>query len=203
MKRRKMYVPIMNRNKKTILIKLFKNGYIVENEPFCRNDDSDSHKVFFQSIVDGYVPRELEREVRLEGKKVVVEDHRTETYVPPPSRFYGKANKMRPSMYELMLGIDCRKLPIKRETKLSNKRNLYDKGKPKAGIKIELANHDSMILEITEDWDNEDLYAAIQQRSNESSWELQGGLRLQPIECNHTKIFKAGYGGMPIIQVRR
>ena len=80
---------------------------------------------------------------------------------------------------------------------------LYDKDKPKAGIKIELANHDSMILEITEDWDNEDLYAAIQERSNESSWELQGGLQLQPIECNHTKIFKAGYGGMPIIQVRR
>ena len=77
--------------------------------------------------------------------------------------------------------------------KLSNKRSLYDKDKPKAGIKIELANHDSMILEITEDWDNEDLYAAIQERSNESSWELQGGLQLQPIECNHTKIFKAGY----------
>ncbi len=203
MTRRKMYVPIMNRNEKKILIKLFKNGYIVENEPFCRNDDSDAHKAFFQSVVDGYVPRELEREVRLEGKKVVVEGHLTETYVPPPSRFYGKANKMQSSMYELMIWIDYRKLPIKREMKLSNKRSLYDKDKPKAGIKIELANHDSMILEITEDWDNEDLYAAIQERSNESSWELQGGLQLQPIECNHTKIFKAGYGGMPIIQVRR
>ena len=85
-------------------------------------------------------------------------------------------------MYELMIWIDYRKLPIKREMKLSNKRSLYDKDKPKAGIKIELANHDSMILEITEDWDNEDLYAAIQERSNESSWELQGGLQLQPIE---------------------
>ena len=134
---------------------------------------------------------------------MVVEGHLTETYVPPPSRFYGKANKMQSSMYELMIWIDYRKLPIKREMKLSNKRSLYDKDKPKAGIKIELANHDSMILEITEDWDNEDLYAAIQERSNESSWELQGGLQLQPIECNHTKIFKAGYGGMPIIQVRR
>ena len=96
-----------------------------------------------------------------------------------------------------------RKLPIKRETKLSDKRNLYDNDKAKAGIKIELANHDSMILEITEDWDNEDLYAAVQQRSNELSWELQGGIHLRPIECNNTKIFKAGYGGMPIIQVRR
>ena len=57
MTRRKMYVPIMNRNEKKILIKLFKNGYIVENEPFCRNDDSDAHKAFFQSVVDGYVPR--------------------------------------------------------------------------------------------------------------------------------------------------
>ena len=44
MTRRKMYVPIMNRNEKKILIKLFKNGYIVENEPFCRNDDSDVYK---------------------------------------------------------------------------------------------------------------------------------------------------------------
>lgn len=35
MTRRKMYVPIMNRNEKKILIKLFKNGYIVENEPFA------------------------------------------------------------------------------------------------------------------------------------------------------------------------
>lgn len=92
----------------------------------------------FQSVVDGYVPRELEREVRLEGKKVVVEGHLTETYVPPPSRFYGKANKMQSSMYELMIWIDYRKLPIKREMKLSNKRSLYDKDKPKAGIKIEL-----------------------------------------------------------------
>ena len=198
MTRRKMYVPIMNRNEKKILIKLFKNGYIVENEPFCRNDDSDAHKAFFQSVVDGYVPRELEREVRLEGKKVVVEGHLTETYVPPPSRFYGKANKMQSSMYELMIWIDYRKLPIKREMKLSNKRSLYDKDKPKAGIKIELANHDSMILEITEDWDNEDLYAAIQERSNESSWELQGGLQLQPLffvytihhtQGNHHQIF--------------
>ena len=49
--------------------------------------------------MDGYVPRELERQVRTEGKKVVVEDHRTEDYVAPPSRFSGKANKIQSSMY--------------------------------------------------------------------------------------------------------
>ena len=80
-------------------MKLYKNGYIVANEPFCHNDDSETHKVFYQSIVDGYVPQELEREVRQGGKKVVVDDHRTEFYTPPPSRFHGKANRMQSSMY--------------------------------------------------------------------------------------------------------
>lgn len=73
----------------------------------------------------------------------------------------------------------------------------------KAGIKVELANGDDLILEITEDWDNEDLYAHVQERSNEVRWELQGGLDLNPIPCSQTKVFKGGYGGLPIKQIRK
>lgn len=44
--------------------------------------------------MDSYVPRELEKEVRQEGKKVVVEDRRKENYVAPPPRFGYVGNKL-------------------------------------------------------------------------------------------------------------
>ena len=68
---------------------------------------------------------------------------------------------------------------------------------------MQLTNGDDLILEITEDWDNEDLYSYVQERTNETSWELQGGLVPATIPCNNVKVFKGGYGGIPIQQVRK
>ncbi|KAK8796382.1 hypothetical protein WA588_000517, partial [Blastocystis sp. NMH] len=168
-----------------IYIRVFKNGYIVDGEEFCPKDDTEDHKQFYESVAEGYVPRVLESAVRDQGKKVVVEDRRKEDYVAPPSRFSGKGNRIQDSI----------PLPITPRTKLSDKRLHYIQSKPKAGVRVVLSSGVAVILEVTEDWDNEDIYAAVQAQGNASAWELHDGYHDHPIPCNHTKVFRAGYGG--------
>lgn len=88
----------MCREETNIHICVFKNGYIVDKQEFCPKDDTEEHIHFYESVVEGYVPRELESAVRDQGRKVVVEDHRKEDYVAPPSRFSGKGNRIQDSM---------------------------------------------------------------------------------------------------------
>lgn len=91
------------RDETSIHIRVFKNGYIVDEDVFCSKDDTEEHQRFYESVVEGYVPRVLESAVRDQGKKVVVEDHRKEDYVAPPSRFSGKGNRIQDSMYVTLL----------------------------------------------------------------------------------------------------
>ncbi|KAK8814442.1 hypothetical protein WA538_000261, partial [Blastocystis sp. DL] len=179
---------LLSRDEGNIYIRVFKNGYIVDGEEFCPKDDTEDHKQFYESVAEGYVPRVLESAVRDQGKKVVVEDRRKEDYVAPPSRFSGKGNRIQDSI----------PLPITPRTKLSDKRLHYIQSKPKAGVRVVLSSGVAVILEVTEDWDNEDIYAAVQAQGNASAWELHDGYHDHPIPCNHTKVFRAGYGGSSI-----
>ena len=68
-------------------------------------------------------------------------------------------------------------------------------------MRVVLSSGVAVILEVTEDWDNEDIYAAVQVQGNASAWKLHDGYHDHPIPCNHTKVFRAGYGGSSIRQV--
>ena len=48
-----------------------------------------------------YVPQKYEKLVRTQGFKVYVDDHREETYQPPPPRFGYKGNTLGTSQYVL------------------------------------------------------------------------------------------------------
>lgn len=87
------------RKEKKIIIKLYKNGFMVNNEPFMSKSASKENEEMYQGIIEGYVPKTLEKLVEESGISVVVEDRREEMYATSSSRFSGKANRMVSSMY--------------------------------------------------------------------------------------------------------
>ena len=90
------FIPLdsSRRKPKEIIITLYKNGYQEKGGTFCKKDDSDEHKRAYESLIEGYVPREYEARVRNEGVRVVVDDRRQEEYHAPPPRFGYVGNRL-------------------------------------------------------------------------------------------------------------
>ena len=84
----------LHRKKNEVIIVLYKNGYQVKGEDFCKKDDTEEHTRFYESLLEGYVPREFEHRVRTDGLRVVVDDRRQEEYHAPPPRLGYVANRL-------------------------------------------------------------------------------------------------------------
>ena len=93
----------LHRKKNEVIIVLYKNGYQVKGEDFCKKDDTEEHTRFYESLLEGYVPREFEHRVRTDGLRVVVDDRRQEEYHAPPPRFGYVANRLETNVVASLL----------------------------------------------------------------------------------------------------
>lgn len=72
--------------KVTIVIVLYKNGFVVDNEPF-RSYDTPESKQFMKELNEGYVPKEISKNIK--GRiGVSLDDRRDEEFIPPPPPKY-------------------------------------------------------------------------------------------------------------------
>ena len=69
-------------------------------------------------------------------------------------------------------------------------------------IRVKLANGRSCILDVTEDWNCEDLYSAVAEQTPNISFELMTGFPLKKIERSAENVLKRGLGNTMIRQVK-
>lgn len=60
-----------------------------------------------------------------------------------------------------------------------------------------------MTIEVTEDWDYEDLYNAVSESTPGLSFSLLGGFPPKKLEADSTNVLASGLGGTAIRQVRQ
>jgi hypothetical protein len=86
---------------------------------------------------------------------------------------------------------------------VKHKYNSYDATKPKTPIRVRLCVGRMITLEVTEDWDYEDLYAVISDNTPGLGFELLEGVPPKKLERNNTKVLASGLGGTMIRQIRK
>ncbi|OAO12065.1 UBX domain containing protein [Blastocystis sp. ATCC 50177/Nand II] len=178
---------------KEIIITLYKNGYQEKGGAFCKKDDSDEHKRAYESLIEGYVPREYEARVRNEGVRVVVDDRRQEEYHAPPPRFGYVGNRLGTAT--------SAETPAPAVS--GHKYTSYDSSKPKTALRIRLCVGRVINVEVTEDWDYEDLYAFVTNAEPGFAFDLLGGYPPKKLAVDGTKVLASGLGGSVIRQVRK
>ena len=85
----------------------------------------------------------------------------------------------------------------------SNKFASYDVSKPKTPIRIRLCVGRMITVEVTEDWDYEDLYSFAADAEPGFAFDLLGGYPPKKMAADATKVLASGLGGTVIRQVRK
>ena len=79
----------------------------------------------------------------------------------------------------------------------------YDSSKPKTALRIRLCVGRVINVEVTEDWDYEDLYAFVTNAEPGFAFDLLGGYPPKKLAVDGTKVLASGLGGSVIRQVRK
>lgn len=85
----------------------------------------------------------------------------------------------------------------------NHKHHNYDQSKPKTAIRIRSCLGRNLTIEVTEDWDYEDLYNAVSESTPGLSFSLLGGFPPKKLEADSTNVLASGLGGTAIRQVRQ
>ena len=88
-------------------------------------------------------------------------------------------------------------------TNYSHKFASYDVSKPKTPIRIRLCVGRVITVEVTEDWDYEDLYSFAADVEPGFAFDLLGGYPPKKMAADATKVLASGLGGTVIRQVRK
>lgn len=78
----------------------------------------------------------------------------------------------------------------------------YDLSKPKTAIRIRSCLGRVLTLEVTEDWDYEDLYNAVSTLTPGLTFSLLGGFPPKKLESDSRNVLSSGLGGTALRQVR-
>lgn len=142
---------------------------------------------------------EYESRVRKEGLRIVLEDRREEEYHAPPPRFGYVANRLGTATSNVPGNSTETSAPIV----FSHKYTSYDSSKPKTAIRVRLCVGRVINVDVTEDWDYDDLYTFVADAEPGFAFDLLGGYPPKKLAVDSTKVLASGLGGSVIRQVRK
>jgi len=135
------------------VLKLWKNGFCVDDGPVRAYDDSESQE-FLASIHKGEIPRELVQKYKGKEVHLNMEDHRNEDFVPSKPRlepFTGEGHRLGSPVGDLLTqvvnqGIDSSD-PKKCEEEAQTSLNV-DQTKPMTSIQIRLSDGSRLVVKL-------------------------------------------------------
>lgn len=199
----------VSRPPNSVLIKLYKNGYIENGNEFCKCDDTEEHKRIYETLIEGYsssslfesdmFPKSTRNLFVLKGLRflwmIIVERRISRLHLALVTRV------IRSEVLSLLLGLLWRSSSAEEIRASPGTFNNYPK-KETTPIRVNLAVGRSITLNVTEDWNCEDLYSAVAEQTPDISFELMTAFPPKKIPCTPEKVLKLGLGKTVIRQVK-
>ena len=199
----------VSRPPNSVVIKLYKNGYIENGTEFCKCDDTEEHKRIYETLIDGYSWSSLfESDMFPKSSRIlfVLKGLRFMWMITAERRIsrlhLALATKViRSEVLSLLLGWLWRSSPTEEIRTSPGSFHNYSK-KETTPIRVNLAVGRSITLDVTSDWNCEDLYSAVAEQTPDISFELMTTFPPKKIPCNTDKVLKLGLGKTAIRQVK-
>ena len=178
------------KTKNKLTLKLYKNGFILDDSPF-RDISKPENKKFMDEVEKGYIPNELVKQ-GITDLGIALEDHRNENYEEPiPEKKFEAFSGKGQSLSQ----VNTQGLKVDKNAVFK-----VDKNKPTCKINIRLFNGETVCEEFNLSNTVRDIINFVQRISGSNNFSLLDGFPPKPITQVDKTIQELGLQGSMLTQ---